>query len=138
VAPPVEFDIPAQNQSESGLIKLIWKIPDHPEPPEGIEFELQRSKDTTFGEVRVLYRGPDLASYLSGLKNGKYYFRVRSLAKNGTVEGPWSDFTTVTVEHHSLQLALTLAGLGGFVFLMTVGVVIVGVRRTEREGKRTA
>ena len=94
---------------------------------------MQQGFDSLFDSTRIRYTGPDMASYISGLKNGDYYFRVRTVTDHGNAHGDWSGTVTVTVEHHSLTLALTLAGLGGLVFLLTVAVVVQGTRASERE-----
>lgn len=103
------------NTSDDGHIRLVWtKI-----QPEG-NYEIQKSVDPDFSQPKTIYEGPDLATFVSGLRDGTYYFRVRSSSGN------WSEIVPVKVQHHSLQLAFTLFTLGGIVFLLTVFVVIKG------------
>ncbi|MBN2225823.1 MAG: hypothetical protein JW763_00515 [candidate division Zixibacteria bacterium] len=128
--PTVRFDVPDTTFTSSGSIKMDWDVSDTALDRYDLEFELQQSGDSAFADYRVRYLGPDLASYISGLKDGTYYYRVRVL--KGGHPGDWSRTVVVTVEHHSLKLAFTLFGLGAFVFVATVVVVFSGVRRDPR------
>ena len=105
-------------QNSYGHIRLEWSA-DHE-----TTFELQRAQTAAFTDSLTIYTGPDRASFISGLENGTYYFRVRETGKE------WSDIMTVLVEHQSLRLAFTLFTIGGIVFLLTVFVVVNGARRT--------
>ena len=89
-------------------------------------FELQQAASADFTHARLIYQGPDKASFVSGLEDGTYYFRVRAPGE------AWSDPLTVHVQHQSLKLAFTLFGLGGIVFLLTVFVVVNGARRAAK------
>ena len=108
-------------QNDNGYYKLEW------DSSPGAEVELQRSSSSDFNEVMVIYNGVDRASYISGLENGTYYFRVRELG------GKWSQTLVLEVQHQSLTLAFTLFGLGGFVFLLTVLVVVKGSKQMQRQ-----
>ncbi|MEJ2595056.1 MAG: hypothetical protein P8100_08005 [bacterium] len=110
-----------QIASSSGYIKLSW------ESDKDSLFILQKSDSPDFRDAEVIYSGPDKASFISGLENGRYYFRIRPADKS------WSDTVLVEVKHQSLQLAFTLFGLGAIVFLLTVFVVADGVRKTSKE-----
>jgi len=96
---------------------------------EGAEgpYELQSANSRDFDPADVEYRGPDRASFISGLENGTYFYRVR--AKDGL----WSDVLLLEVKHQSLQLAFTLFGLGAIVFFLTVWVVVSGARKVQSE-----
>jgi hypothetical protein len=131
-APPIASPIPApvmendaENFTNSGSIKLSW----HPGYENGDdvsrEFELQEAVDSTQFKFHTYYRGPDMATYISGLPGGTYHYRVREVHANGQMSD-WSNEITVVVEHHSLGLAFLLFGIGGVVFLLTVGVVLKG------------
>lgn len=119
-------------QTESGHVKLSWKVPTfsssatHP-----WVFELQKSNDPNFSTSVQLYQGPDLATFLSGLPNGNYYYRVRT-SITGVAHSDWSSTILVKVEHHSLSLALWLFGIGATVFLLTVGIVVQGAVSTSK------
>lgn len=60
----------------------------------------------------------------SGLDNGVYYFRLRD------TEGD-SNTVSVEVQHHSLGRALFFFLTGLFLFLVLLGVIVVGQRRTR-------
>ncbi|UXX78622.1 fibronectin type III domain-containing protein [Reichenbachiella carrageenanivorans] len=109
-----------QLESNSGYIQLDWTA------VEGSQYILQRSMQPDFTNSHTIYQGPDHASFVSGLDNGTYYYRV------GDDEGHWSDTLTLKVEHQSMPLALTLFGLGFVVFAFTVFVVIKGVYTTSQ------
>ena len=113
------FDLPSEVVSEDGHIKLSWNIS---EPAAVVE--VQQSGASDFHQAKIIYKGPDNATFVSGLKDGEYYYRVRHQGGN------WSDSIQVSVQHHSLSLAFTLLGLGAFVFFLTVFVVIKGALQT--------
>ncbi len=111
--------------SRTGHVKLIWEPATLPAPDDGAPvFELQAASHPDFSDPRVVYSGSDRASFVSGLANGTYYYRVRNL-DNGT-PGAWSDPLEITVDHHSLSLALLLFGLGFVVVAATFAVVLRG------------
>jgi hypothetical protein len=125
------FELPDSNYTNSGSMKISWEVPDSIVSIENCKFELQQSQNTDFVGATVRYIGPDLATYISGLKNGTYNYRVRSILDGKA--GPWSEAIVVTVEHHSLKLAFMLFGLGAIVFIATVFVVVSGVRKQSSE-----
>jgi hypothetical protein len=102
-------------QASDGYIRLSW-ISDS----QNDEYELQKSTNPEFVDPISIYKGPDQASFISGLKTGDYYFRVRGKSEE------WSPVLKVTVTHPSLKLALTLSAIGLSVFLITVLVIIRG------------
>ena len=108
--------------SPEGHIRLEWAA------DQESTFELQRSLTSDFNSPTVLYRGPDRASFISGLENGTYYFRIRE--QNGV----WSETLTVIVKHQSLLLAFMLFTIGAIVFLLTVWVVVRGAHETMSPG----
>jgi len=95
-------------------------------------FQLQWATHDDFSDADDYYRGPDLATYISGLANGNYYFRLREV-RAGSGRSDWSVPVKVVVEHHSLNLAFTLFGIGGLVFALTLLVVLRGAARTSKE-----
>ena len=99
-----------------GHIKLEWRSAME------TSYELQQSDTDDFADPKIVYRGPDRASFISGLRDGTYYYRVRAH------DSGWSDIITINVRHQSLKLAFALFGIGGVVFLLTVFVVVHGAR----------
>ena len=101
--------------SEDGHVKLVWV-----HRKEGTEVEVQQAENENFEAAKTIYRGQDKATFISGLENGTYYYRIRH------VKGAWSDTVMLTVKHHSLSLAFILFLLGAVVFALTVFIVIKG------------
>ena len=130
--PEPVFDNASEEVTESGYIKLSWRWVDPEADPARYEFELQQAENEHFDDAILVYRGQDFASFLSGLKNGGYYYRVRAVFDEGQTEGKWSEPVFVKVEHHSLKLTFTLFGIGALVFLLTVGVVVQGTRKVRQ------
>lgn len=126
--PVPEFVNNPAEKTESGYIKLSWRLRDVQNGNNAFVFELQQSAQRDFTETRPVYRGPDYATFISGLPNGDYYHRVRTATPNGEQHSDWSVPVLVQVEHHSLRLAFLLFGIGASVFLFTVGIVIQGAR----------
>lgn len=127
-APEVQFQQDSLS-TKDGHVKLVWRVPDAPEDPLW-QFEVQVDSAATFPEPTQLYRGPDLATFVSGLPDGEYYYRIRVVGPEVDQPGPWEQ-AYVRVEHHPLSLALTIAGIGSVVFLLTVIVVIRGAMKSE-------
>lgn len=121
------FENPDSSFTQSGSFKLSWNIKDSVLANNLVLFELHQSHQSDFDSVIVLYQGSDLASYISGLAEGTYHYRVRSMLESDTSD--WSDPITVVVKHHSLQLAFLLFGIGAIVFLSTVIVVVRGSKK---------
>ena len=109
--------------SHDGHIKLQWESSRSDTPA---VFEVQQATDEDFRDATVIYQGPDLGTFISGLKNGTYYFRVRAEDRD------WSNVLRLEVAHHSLTLTFVLLGLGGIVFLCTAGMVIYGARKSAQ------
>lgn len=112
----VQFDGSAEVNTATGNLKLSWSAGN------GSTYILERSQSADFLQSAVRYRGPDRARFISGLPDGTYFFRVKA------VNGKWSAPVTVNVRHQSLDLALTLFGIGAVVFLLTVVLVVHGSR----------
>lgn len=107
--------------SANGHVKIEW---DH---SEGGLIEVQQSESETFETARIIYRGADKATFVSGLENGTYYYRVREH------DGAWSAPATLTVRHHSLRLAIILFMLGAIVFALTVFIVVKGALKASND-----
>ncbi len=119
-AQEVYFEMDSVNTTQDGYIKLAWEGPNEVE-----SYEIQESTSRNFETFRTVYTGPDKATFISGLKDGDYYYRLR---REG---GNWTTPIVLTVTHHSLELAFILFGLGALVFILTVWVVISGARASS-------
>lgn len=113
--------------SAAGYYQLKWSAPNGGTPV----FELQEAPSARFNHIHPVYKGTDEASLLSGRRNGVYYYRVRIDAPSGA--GPWSAPVKVTVEHQPLARAFLFFGIGAVVFLATLGLVVVGNLRGQKE-----
>lgn len=130
--PVPQFEGPQTTVSDAGHVRLVWLSDADLEQREDIQFELQQATDEEFETARTIYTGPDLASFISGLPNGDFFFRVRALVDNGNRAGSWSEPITVKVQHHSLKLAFTLFALGAIVFIATAAMIVTGNRNSEK------
>lgn len=111
------------------------------EPGGKLAYELQQASTPDFSDVSIRYRGPDSATFVSGLPEGVFYFRIRSFDADKI--GPWSgDPLTVHVNYVAPEHVVMLLALGGVVFVATVAAILRGHHRcnTGRKhfGDRTA
>ena len=127
-APSVQFQQDSLS-TQDGHVKLVWRVPQAEDGPLW-QYEVQVDSSADFAAPTQLYQGPDLATFISGLPNGEYFYRIRIVGPEVDAPGPW-DRAYVRVEHHSLNLALTIAGIGSVVFLLTVIVVLRGAMTSE-------
>ncbi len=125
--PVPKFEMERQNITHSGHVKIVWKWTHD----QDVSFLLQQADTANFSNAETIYKGPDRASFVSGLPNGNYYFRLRAIRPNDDLASSWSKPVVVKVRHHSLFLALTLAGIGAFVFIITSAVVVTGSYQKE-------
>jgi hypothetical protein len=119
---------PASLTTKEGYFQLEWQIPSGQPLNEGAQFQVEQSRQPDFQETRLRYEGRDTASFISGLGNGSFYYRVRVVRSDGT-QGDWSDSLVVKVEHHPLSQAWTLFGIGAVVFLATVVMILAGNKK---------
>lgn len=122
IKPPVFEAI--KDTIREGYVKISWKVP---KDTSG-NFIIQQSNDPTFkGEIKTVYEGSDMATFVSGLPDGVYFYRVKHIIHEK--ESKWSETLEVRVVHRSLVLAFSLFGLGAVVVLLTAGIIILGNRR---------
>ena len=128
---------------------LIW-LPASAQATPGIEadtsvatagyYELRWSAATTDVEVaefdgpdattpKIIYRGPDRGTVISGKTDGTRLYRVREIS--GGKHSGWSEPVTVTVAHHPLARALGFFGVGAFVFVSTLALIVTGARKSS-------
>ena len=80
------------------------------------------------GDPRIIYKGPDRATLVSGQPNGTRIYRVREIGAGAP--SAWSEPVSVTVAHHPLSRALTFFGIGAVVFVATLTLIVRGARRS--------
>ena len=113
----------------AGFYRLSWAAAEQVDAQAEAQFELQEASDPSFADARSLYRGPDLATVLSGRADGQYFYRVRTTGAAGAQQ--WSEIVRVNVAHHPLGRAFAFFAAGAIVFLATLGLIIVGTRQSR-------
>ncbi len=96
------------------------------------QFELQQSPTESFAEARVLYRGPDTSSFVTGLPAGSTFFRVRGLNTDGD-PGSWSPPLKVVVRFPAMGKVIVLILAGGVMLLVLAWTILRGSSR-QMEG----
>ncbi len=117
--PAPVLQLSGKGVSENGHVRIEWTLDND------VLVEVQQSQDEDFSTARLIYRGLDDATVVSGLENGTYYYRIRF------VDGDWSDPVALKVKHHSHSLAIALFSLGAIVFLSTTYIVVKGALDTR-------
>ncbi len=117
------------SRSTDGVYQLFWESKG--------EVLLEEARDPGFTDSRIVYRGRDQATTLTGRRDGVYYYRLSS-ASTASVGGRSEDGRParrtdrssvplqVRVEHHSLLRALSVFAVGLAVFAATVRLVLAG------------
>lgn len=123
--PPI-LSLSSGSELSQGIVKLEWNSSKSIEDDE-LTFELHQSLQSDFNSYKLIYEGVDKGSFLSGLNDGQYFYRVREQG------GVWSTPVAVEVKHHPLKLALVLMGIGAFVFLSTIILVLKGSRSSKQK-----
>lgn len=124
-APAVTLDQASPIRAPEGHLRLSWRV--QREVPD-LQFELERSRESSFRETTRLDVGPDRASYISGLVDGENHFRVRAVTAGGA-PGPWSPSLLVQVEYPPRRQVLALMAVGAVLLVGTILLVLTGHRR---------
>lgn len=129
--PSPQFTVPSTLVTASGSVSLKWQVPavlpsDH--------FELEQAVQENFFSPEAVYSGPDRGTYLSGLPDGDYYYRVRVVNTQEEKPSQWSPSVHRSVQHPSLEFTFTMLGVGATVFLSTIGVIVQGARKETTGG----
>jgi hypothetical protein len=109
--------------SDTGAFRLAWTG--------GEQANFRLEKLTEDAAPTLVYQGRDTATTVTGAREGDVSFRVGELV-DGRVAS-WSRTCTVDVSPPSMTLAFTLFGLGTFVSICTVAVILRG-HRAHRAG----
>ena len=113
---------------EEGYFHLRWN---DPLPDAKNLFELEGARSEAFEESHPVYSGEETSIFVSGLRDGDYFYRVRSRYQDPS--SPWSKVQRVQVKHHSLKRAWGLFATGALAFCLILAVIFWGSR--ERKGK---
>jgi hypothetical protein len=123
-APP-RFEGDAEEFSEAGYVTLRWTVPEDAVADEDVvRYQVALEAAPARIPAETIYEGTANASFLSGLVDGEYRFRVRARDGDAADWSSWSPPKVVVVRHHSKALALRLCALGGALFLVTAGFVM--------------
>ncbi|MCY4779405.1 hypothetical protein ORI89_07070 [Sphingobacterium sp. UT-1RO-CII-1] len=110
-------------ETKQGVVKLDWTVSGQ----NSLEnYELQEANTPSFTQPKKRYDGNDTGTFISGLKNGTYYYRVRKVGDN------WSNIVSVQIKHHSLTLAINLLILGAIVFIITTALILFSLRNQNK------
>lgn len=121
--------------ADEGHVTMQWDLTEAVEQGRlGLTFELEQSDDPGFEDPRLRHRGAERSFFVSGLREGHTYFRVRAIA--GGVAGPWSDTLVVQVDYPGRGRVTGLVIVGCLVFLATVTAIIAGWLRFDRSRLR--
>ena len=128
--PPVPRWVSPKESShlaDEGNVLLEWKLPEGSPASVPFQFQLEQSLQPDFTESTLRYEGADQATFVTGLAEGNYYYRVRAVS-GSEGSGSWSKVVEVNVEFVSTTLVVTLFSIGMVVFVMTVVSILKGHR----------
>jgi hypothetical protein len=126
-APIVEID--GDGDPHAGHVTVAWSAPSAGDAP--LVFQLEEAASQTFDPSSLRYEGRQQSSVISGLPDGKRFFRARARQSDGAW-GPWSDTYIFRTRHHSLALASSLFAIGAVAFGLTAAFVVGGARNARR------
>jgi PDZ domain-containing secreted protein len=105
--------------SEDGTLELEWSQ----EKGDTNTFTIERGANPSFEQSLLVYQGPDTATFVSGLPEGRHYFRLREGA------GPWSDSVLIVeVEFVSGTFVVILLSAGTLCLIFLVTALVQGQR----------
>ena len=110
----------------AGYVQLRWNPPADAPDRDSVDwvYQLQEGRRAEFSDGDRHYEGHHTSSFVSGLENGDFYFRVRARRPDEDLWSAWSQTLHVEVTHHSHVLALSLMGLGAAVFIATAAFLL--------------
>ena len=117
---------PSTTNSNDGSVNLSWTIPDHTL----IELQQATRGNPTY---KLIYKGTDTATVITGLPDGNYLYRARLILNDGNYT-EWTEPVSVIVEHHSLVRAFLFFFVGGLVFLGTFLLILFGAKAATKRG----
>jgi len=131
--PAVEFVAPddVESVASEGWLTLSWRPID--EASDGavaasLSYEVQHARDPQFERARITYAGEDTATFVSGLRGGLHYFRVRAVVDGEP--GAWNEEPrAVDVAYASMRMVTVMMLLGAGVLVATVTAIVRGMIR---------
>jgi len=95
-------------------------------------FQLEQTLTDSGGQTRIAYAGSDTGTFISGLPATGAIFRVRAQAENAEEWGAWSEPLKVSVDYPPRWQVAVLSTSGAAMFLILLGAIVYGMRRTSR------
>lgn len=126
--PVPRFTVKTTGTVQDGSFQLSWSLPQKFPLFLPVYFELQESTEQDFTNPVTINVGADRGTFVSGLPNGSYFYRVRMVDSDNKVLSPWSAPVQRNVGHHSLIFALSLMSIGSVVFFSTVVMILRGIK----------
>jgi len=120
--------------NSTGHLELVWDETGGAATTP-LSYELQRSRDSAFTAPVTLYEGRDRRTFISGLAEGSYFFRVRTVVSE-IEHGQWSDPVGIQVEYVDRWKVYALMCVGLFCLMATVYMIVCGTLR-ERKANPT-
>jgi hypothetical protein len=118
--------------TDDGTVLLVWGESSS-EPGGGKVHEVRRWDAGGPSEGTYVYEGEDTASFVSGLNEGEYTFRIRSKERGG-VYPEWGDESlVVTVDYIDMGIVWPLMGAGSVCIVVLILTIVLGRRAVNRE-----
>lgn len=119
--------------TDDGTVALAWE-PGTPETEGGdLVYEVRRSASPDFTDPVFVYEGQDTASFVSGLPEGNYYFKIRARSIDGEFP-PWGEaYLLVTVDYIEPGIVILLMSAGLVTFIAVIASIVMGHRAAKRE-----
>jgi hypothetical protein len=116
-------------RNSTGHIDLVWAAQgaSSDTPP---AFELQGARSSDFAEAITYYSGLDNRSFISGLAEGAYFFRVRPLDAEAR-PGEWSPVLALEVDYVERWQVYLLMLIGLLCLAATITIIVLGSLRSK-------
>ena len=117
-------------ESNEGKLQLAWGMIDAGALPDGWRYRLSQGQgeEPTIWEKR--YEGRDQGSFISGLREGVYQFKIEVLDSSGNpIPEMAGSEVTLVVKYPPRWLVFLLLSVGAIVFICLVTAIIGGARR---------
>lgn len=114
--------------STEGHMSLRWQVEaDETDAP--VRFQLEHARSADFGDGRLVYEGRDRGTFVSGLRSGDNFYRLRAAVGEGAF-GDWSETITIEVAYPSHGRVTLFIGIGISMLVILLISVVRGARST--------
>ncbi|MEM9446111.1 MAG: hypothetical protein AAGA18_12260 [Verrucomicrobiota bacterium] len=125
----IEFKNQSPIQTDQGHLVLEW-----PEASSTSEFIIEQSSNPDFSNAIVIYEGAANRTFISGLKEGSTYFRIKQqIARN-----QWSKPLTVQVNYPIRSKVTLLLTIGTIGLVATILAIIQGHLKARQTSSASA